>query len=92
MQDRSQLTNLQRLELEHAEKDAGAVADLQHSAALTTDQSQFDGRYILRLVGAIFSISLGTLAAYWGFSPPAALLTVINEDIGRGVQWQKVHD
>ncbi|OQU97446.1 hypothetical protein CLAIMM_03376 [Cladophialophora immunda] len=76
------ITNLQRLELEHAQRDAGTIADYQNSRALTTDQSKFNATYLLRLVSAVAGISLGTVAAYWGFSPPAAVLTYISEDLG----------
>ena len=83
MEDIKGLTNLQRLELEHARGDEGAVADIQHSARLTTDQSKFELKYLARLLGAISSVGLGTLSAYWGFSPPAAILTFISEDLGK---------
>jgi hypothetical protein len=76
------ITNLQRLELQHAQNDAQALEDFEHSNALTTDQSKFDKKYMANLLAAIFSVSLGTLAAYWGFSPPAAILTYIDQDIG----------
>ncbi len=77
-----QMTNLQRLELEHAQHDAGTIEDIEFSNALTTDQSKFDWRYMARLSGAVASVGIGTVSAYWGFSPPAAILTYINEDIG----------
>jgi hypothetical protein len=76
-------TDLQRLELEHAKENAGTLEDLQHSDALTTDQSQMGRAYVFRVMCAISGVSLGTLSAYWGFSPPAAILTYINEDIGQ---------
>lgn len=77
------VTTLQRIELEHAQRDAGLAEDYQNSRALTTDLSRFDFKYLLRLIGAVSSISLGTLAAYWGFSPPAAILTYISADLGQ---------
>jgi hypothetical protein len=77
------ITNLQRLELEHAKNDAGTIEDFQNSQALTTDQSTFDAKYVLRLASAVASVSLGTVSAYWGFSPPAAVLTYISEDLGQ---------
>lgn len=80
-QNRGQ-TKLSRLELEHAQNDSGTLEDIQHSNALTTVQTEFSKGYILRMLGAISSIGLGTVAAYWGFSPPAAILTAINADIG----------
>jgi hypothetical protein len=80
------ITNLQRLELEHAQHDAGTLADFQNSRALTTDQSKFNFRYLLRLSSAVAGISLGTVAAYWGFSPPAAVLTYIAEDLGQSTK------
>jgi hypothetical protein len=76
-------TNLQRLELEHAQNDIGTLEDIKNSNALTTDQSQVTTGYVLRVMAAISSVALGTVSAYWGFSPPAAILTIINEDIGR---------
>ncbi|KAI1613098.1 fungal trichothecene efflux pump [Exophiala viscosa] len=76
------ITNLQRLELEHAQHDQGTIEDYQVSRTLTTDQSRFDFKYLLRLTSAISSITMGTLASYWGFSPPAAILTYISEDLG----------
>jgi hypothetical protein len=81
-QNRGQ-TKLSRLELEHAQNDSGALEDIQHSNALTTVQTEFSRAYILRMLGAISSIGLGTVSAYWGFSPPAAILTNINADIGK---------
>ncbi|KIW23925.1 uncharacterized protein PV07_12086 [Cladophialophora immunda] len=80
--DHRQQTSFQRLELEHAQRDAGALEDIENSNALTTDQSEFSRGYVLRMLAAIASIGMGTNAAYWGFSPPAAILTYINEDIG----------
>ncbi|KIV91538.1 hypothetical protein PV10_06067 [Exophiala mesophila] len=77
-----ELTELQRLELEHAQRDAGALEDLQNSDALVTDQSKFTGRYYFRMATACFSISMGTTGSYFGFTCPASLLTYINEDIG----------
>jgi hypothetical protein len=77
------ITNLQRIELEHAQHDAGTVADFQNSRALTTDQSKLNTKYLLRLASAVASISLGTVAAYWGFSPPAAMLADISADLGQ---------
>jgi hypothetical protein len=76
------LTDLQRLELEHAQREAGALEDLQYSNALVTDQSEFSGRYILRILGATFAISMGTNASYFGFTCPASVLTYINNDVG----------
>lgn len=81
MEERA-ISNLQRIELEHAQKDSGLAEDYQNSNALTTDQSKFDQKYLLRLVSAVAGIGFGTLAAYWGFSPPAAVLTYISEDLG----------
>ncbi|KAK4947679.1 hypothetical protein LTR10_013625 [Elasticomyces elasticus] len=76
------ISNLQRLELEHAQHDQGTAEDYQVSRTLTTDQSTFNFKYMLRLSSAVSSIAIGTLAAYWGFSPPAAILTFISEDLG----------
>ena len=77
------VTNLQRLELEHAEHDPGTIEDYQNSRVLTTDQSKFNFKYLLRLASAVSSIALGTVAAYWGFSPPAAVLSYIAGDLGQ---------
>ena len=81
-QNRGQ-TALSRLELEHAKNNTGTLEDIEFSNALTTSQDEFSTRYLLRMLGAICSVGLGTVSAYWGFSPPAAILTVINADIGR---------
>ena len=81
-QNRGQ-TKLSRLELEHAQNNAGTLEDIEHSNALTTVQNEFSTKYMLRMLGALSSIGLGTVAAYWGFSPPAAILTAINADIGK---------
>jgi hypothetical protein len=81
-QNRGQ-TELSRLELEHAQNNSGTLEDIEYSNALTTVQSEFSTRYILRMLGAISSVGLGTVSAYWGFSPPAAILTDINADIGK---------
>ncbi len=81
-QNRGQ-TELSRLELEHAQNNSGTLEDIEYSNALTTVQTEFSTSYILRMLGAISSIGLGTVSAYWGFSPPAAILTDINADIGK---------
>ncbi len=77
------ITNLQRIELEHAQHDSGTVEDFQNSRALTTDQSKLNAKYILRLASAVAGISLETVSAYWGFSPPAAILADISADLGQ---------
>ncbi|RFU28413.1 hypothetical protein B7463_g7912, partial [Scytalidium lignicola] len=76
-----ELSKLQQLELELAKKDQGTLDDYMHSQALTSDQSEMTKGYLIKVLLAIFSISLGTTGSYWGFSPPAAILTVINTDI-----------
>lgn len=81
------ITNLQRLELEHAQHDQGTIEDFQNSRTLTTDQSRFNLKYLLRLATAVSSIAIGTLAAYWGFSPPAAIITFISEDLGQSPEF-----
>ncbi|KAK5019943.1 trichothecene efflux pump [Cryomyces antarcticus] len=73
-------SKLERLELEHA--NAGYLEDVENSNNLTTDQSQLRTGDITRILLAISSIALGTTASYWGFSPPSAILTIINADIG----------
>lgn len=57
--------------------------DQIRAAALATD-TDLGGRYILqfRTFGSICSISAAACSAYWGFSPPAAVLTFIAQDIG----------
>lgn len=73
---------LHKLELEHANK--GELEDIAHSNTISSDQALLGQEYFLsfKLIGCIFSISLATTASYWGFSPPAAILTYINQDIG----------
>ncbi len=73
---------LKKLEHEHA--DEGQLEDIAQSDALATDQSALATGYWLSLpmLGAIFSIGMGTTSSYMGFSPPAAILTYINADIG----------
>lgn len=80
--DHEKLSKFQRLELEHAQRDEGALADIENSNALAFDQSEMEKGYLVKVFMAICSISLGTLATFWGFSPPAAIISVINEDIG----------
>jgi hypothetical protein len=72
-------------QLSRAYADNGQLQDYERSNALATDQMELSGNYWLQLstVGAVFSIGLAVTASYWGFSPPAAILTSINEDIGR---------
>lgn len=57
--------------------------DQRRAAALATE-TDLGGRYILqfRTFGSICSISAAACSAYWGFSPPAAVLTFIAQDIG----------
>lgn len=76
-------TRLQQLELEHAQHDEGAMEDYRNSDALTADQSQMQKGYLVKILLAISSISLGTVASYWAFSPPAAIIGFINADIGK---------
>lgn len=75
--------SLKNLERKHA--DAGGSEDIHHSDALASDQDEIGTQYWWRgpFVGAIAGISMGTCASYWGFSPPAAILSVINADIGK---------
>lgn len=74
--------SLKNLERQHA--DEGGIEDFQRSDALASDQAEIATQYWWRgpFVGAIASLSMGTCASYWGFSPPAAILGVINADIG----------
>jgi hypothetical protein len=76
------LSKLQELELAAAGEEE--LADIRHSAALATDSKKVKEGYFLslQLIGALCSISLSTTASYWGFSPAAAIITNINEDIG----------
>ncbi|OQV06491.1 hypothetical protein CLAIMM_11048 [Cladophialophora immunda] len=77
-----QISRLQQLEREHA--DAGELDDFKYSEALSTDASKVRSGYFMSpsLIGALVSISLSTVASYWGFSPAAAVISVINADIG----------
>ena len=77
------LTDLQKLELAHAQHDECALEDIENSNALTTDQSEFSWKYMLRVLGTATGIGLGVNAAYFGFSCPAAVLVYINQDIGK---------
>lgn len=63
--------------------DDDANEDQRRAAALAT-QTDLGGRYILqfRTFGSICSIAAAACSAYWGFSPPAAVLTFIAQDIG----------
>jgi hypothetical protein len=81
--DEGPKTYLQGLQLEHA--DEGQLQDIQNSHALSSDIKSLGRLYFMspQLIGCAASISLATTASYWGFSPPAAILTYINEDIGR---------
>lgn len=76
------LHTLKRLAQKHA--DDGQRQDIERSNKLATDETALDSSYWMQLstIGAIFSIGLATTASYWGFSPPAAILTEINADIG----------
>ncbi len=71
-------------ELEHQHADQGQLDDFARSDALATDQQQLATAYWLRpaTLGAIFSIGMATTASYFAFSPAAAIITVINADIG----------
>jgi hypothetical protein len=75
-------SKLQKLELAAAGEEE--LADIRHSAALATNSREVKEGYFLspQLIGALLSISLSTTASYWGFSPAAAIITNINEDIG----------
>ncbi|KAI5357134.1 putative major facilitator transporter Str1/Tri12, major facilitator superfamily [Septoria linicola] len=75
-------SKLQELELAHAGE--RKREHIRQSEALATDASQVRQGYFTSwpLIGAIASISLSTVASYWGFSPAAAVITVINRDIG----------
>lgn len=75
--------SLKHLERQHA--DEGGIEDIERSDALASDHNAISNTYWWRgpMVGAIASISMGTTAAYWGFSPPAAILATINADIGK---------
>ncbi|KIX97094.1 uncharacterized protein Z520_07208 [Fonsecaea multimorphosa CBS 102226] len=75
-------TKLQELALAHA--DEGALQDITLSNTLSTSVDKVEQGYFmsLRLIGAIFSLGTAVAVSYWGFAPPAAVLTVINADIG----------
>ena len=74
-------TVLERIELEHIDEDGRE--DIDRAAALGIETDQGAG-YLLngRLFGSLCSISLAAITAFWGFSPPAAVLSFIAEDIG----------
>lgn len=82
MDNNTPTSKLQQLELEHATE--GQLADIRRSNALATDQRDLDSGYFysIKVIGSVASISLSTTASYWAFSPAAAILTVINADIG----------
>lgn len=75
-------SKLQQLELQRVTE--GQLADIRRSDALTTDQQELETGYFysVKVIGSVASISLSTTASYWAFSPAAAVLTVINADIG----------
>jgi MFS family permease len=75
-------SKLQQLETEHATE--GQLLDIQRSNALATEENELERGYFysFKVIGSVASISLSTTASYWAFSPAAAVLTVINEDIG----------
>ncbi|OQV09728.1 hypothetical protein CLAIMM_13818 [Cladophialophora immunda] len=75
-------TKLQELALAHA--DEGALQDINHSNTLSTSVEKVEEGYFMsiRLIGAIISLGTAVAVSYWGFAPPAAVLTVINADIG----------
>lgn len=75
-------SKLQQLELAHANE--GTLADIRRSDALATESVALQKGYFLspKLIGSIAAISLSTVASYWAFSPAAAIITVINADIG----------
>ncbi|KIW84313.1 hypothetical protein Z517_03563 [Fonsecaea pedrosoi CBS 271.37] len=83
MIDSSRVGALKELELNHA--DAEGLEDITVSNALATDQAKLtDAGYFhdAPLIGTIAGSSLVILASYWAFSPAAAILVYINEDIG----------
>ncbi len=75
-------SKLQELELAHATE--GQLADYQRSDALATENTRLESGYYLspKIIGSVAAISLSTVASYWAFSPAAAIITVINADIG----------
>jgi len=77
------ITKLQELALAHA--DEGTLQDIRNSNALATDADKTEKGYFisLRLIGSICSLGTAVAVSYWGFAPPAAVLTTINEDIGK---------
>jgi hypothetical protein len=82
MERDAELSKLERLELAHA--DEGQLVDYQLSNALAREKEDLQSGYFWRLpiVGSIMSVSIAVVATYWGFSPPAAILTYINADLG----------
>jgi hypothetical protein len=75
------ISRLKELELSHANTEQ--LQDKKRSDALATQGGGLEHFMSVRLLGSIASISLSTVASYWGFSPAAAILTTINADIGK---------
>ena len=76
------LNVLEHIELEHIDEEGRE--DIDRAAALGLDTDRGAGYFLnYRLFGSLCSISLAAIAAFWGFSPPAAILTFIAEDIGK---------
>lgn len=75
-------SKLQQLEIAHATE--GQLEDIRRSDALATEEQELEQGYFysIKIIGSVASISLSTTASYWAFSPAAAILTVINADIG----------
>lgn len=82
MEHHTNTTKLQELELAHASE--GQLEDIRRSDALATEEKELEHGYFysIKIIGSVASISLSTTASYWAFSPAAAILTVINADIG----------
>ena len=70
--------------LEHDHVDEAHFEDINRAAALSSDVSELGLKYFLKIntIGGLASLSLAVVATFWGFSPPAAVLTFINADIG----------
>jgi hypothetical protein len=83
------ITTIEKIELENT--DDGGREDLKRAAALSTN-NEFGVKYFLniRLLGSLLALSCGCISAFWGFSPPAAVLTFIAEDIGMLLSSEKL--
>lgn len=76
---------IEKIEIENT--DEAGKEDIRRAAALGIE-TDLGVRYFLNvnLLGGLASISLSVCACVWGFSPPAAILTFIAQDIGQSAK------